>query len=729
MAALGFFRKHQKLVFGMMVFLMMLFLVTIGGVDPFVQMFTPNPEKRVVGTADGVKITAGQRLQAQKEIELLSRYLQLGDVYRVLGMPGAPVAGEREFIILQQNNDPALCWMLLTQEARKMGIQVGDVMVTDFLEKTLGYDKATLDRLEVQMRRDGMSDKDLRLAVGNYLAVSQAFTLVAGGVAETEPQVRAQYRDIMQQLAVAMVPFKAADYAKNVGEPTETDLRTLFNDCRSFFPGAPDNPTDFKFGYRLPARVQLECVYINWEDIQKSVKIDDDEIVQYWNEHRGELSVSVPVPPASQPTTGPAPLPEFKKVPATQPGDAREQIVETLREQKANAVLEGDVTKLVNLIQEYQKAASATPTTGSSQSPVARAAEEMLRNGVKLDYRVTGLMSREQVQADPILGGAGMGEGYQRTMLTDAAFSVKELHVGQPRNITLTEIGRMFSPPMDVQGRFRGKVLWRVMEAKDAAVPETMTPEIQQQVVADWKVKAAYMEARKAAEAALNVAGEKGLAEAAKQAGKTVSQTEPLPRKVLGRNQLLFAIMQAANEIYTYMRQPEGRPLPEYIKSIPPRMYAEAVRDAPFSIAAPNVPMVSPEASGEFMAGVFELAPTGEAANVEIPVATQPASAPASQAVAATGTQPTSAPAVSPTSMPAPDGTVKLVSLPSDRTVFVVQRVGYVPAYEGAFEKVQPSMVGMLNGVRVQGLMLQWFAQSDILQRTGYVAEAGEEPQ
>src|SRR5690242_10373862 len=86
MSALGFFRQRQKMVFWIMVFLMIVFLITIGGIEPFMQLVTPSSKRVVYGEAGATsryKIKMADVHNAAMHLELLNR-IGLGEPRRIL---------------------------------------------------------------------------------------------------------------------------------------------------------------------------------------------------------------------------------------------------------------------------------------------------------------------------------------------------------------------------------------------------------------------------------------------------------------------------------------------------------------------------------------------------------------------------------------------------------------------------------------------------------------------
>ena len=265
MSVLGFFRKHQKMVFIIMVVLMFIFLLTGWGAGSLSSLFAPRPENRPIGTVEGEKMTQGERMTAQVDIELLNQYLGLGNIFRVLAFAtsGAEaIPGEAGYVLLQRNPEPVLCWALLLREADQTGVKVTDAAVDEFLSMVLGKDKAGLGEILADMSKSKLTRNDLYRAVRNYLRVAEAFKVRADGVVQSEDQLRTTFLNMARTMTLAIVQFRAADYTGEAPDPQRNDLLAMFNQYKALPPRDPQNGTPFQFGYLQPDKVQLEYIFI-----------------------------------------------------------------------------------------------------------------------------------------------------------------------------------------------------------------------------------------------------------------------------------------------------------------------------------------------------------------------------------------------------------------------------------------------------------------------------------
>ena len=338
-------------------------------------------------------------------------------------------------------------------------------------------------------------------------------------------------------------------------------------------------------------------------------------------------------------------------------------------------------------------------------------------------------MDRQAVQADEVLGKASIGEGLAQQTLVNVAFSLKEFHAGAEKSAPLTEAGKVFPRAMDLNGPgMPGKLVWGVVSAAPAAVPQDVK-EVHDQVVLDCKLRRAYEVALDKARQAVSQAQAASLANVAYALGKQVIDAKDLRRRALVNpatlDPLLMYVRSAVAQLEQWMQSRQKGPPPT--EGIPYRLFLEAALTAPVVEITGIVPRVTSEESGkQFLSAVFDkLAPTGMA---DSRPAEGPASQPA-QAISADSrpsTMPTSASATQPASAPAPADAITVVGLTAERAAMVVQRVKYTPAYEDKYLEARPVLMEALYQMRLHELMLRWYDQKDIFQRTGFAEDRPE---
>ena len=378
--ALRFFYRNQKIVFGVMVLLMVAFLVpsTIRGCG------RRDPGKRVIGHSGDEKITLRMVQNAAGELELLRDYLRVRQGPRSVGLEQDPVF---DAFMGGCRDNPGLGWILLLREAREMGVRIGKGEV-DFLLAGFGLEGEAYRRLIANLREAKITEKRFRRAVENYLMIARAFDAARTATPPSLEEMRYLFRDLKEQLELAMVVFPAEDFAKYVPNPEPEEVEKMFERYKGVLANHPTNRTPFGFGYRLQHQADVAYLLIDRSAIERVAEPAESDIADYWDKHRGTLTrtVEVPAPPtrpagaaATAPASGPAsrPAPQTREVLITRFSEAWPKIREILLPAAADA-------KTSDLLQQAKK---FIKSSSHLEAPYAGAAEAMVRKALTLKAR------------------------------------------------------------------------------------------------------------------------------------------------------------------------------------------------------------------------------------------------------------------------------------------------------------------------------------------------------
>jgi hypothetical protein len=710
MSALGFFRRHQRMVFWIMVILMVVFLITINGAEPFFRLVSPSGQKAVLGQAGRLQrydIRSADLQRATTDIRLLQA-MGMGSPQRVLidplvAGPPAELPGELGFMLVTaaaagRDADPARDWLLLCREAQELGFSSSRAMAVEALERWRGWSEDQVTRLVQELRRDerdfgNVQPNDVYKAVEGYLLVAQAFEAARGTLEPAEPELRLLFRDTNQKMNVAAIAFEANDYVDKVGEPTDEQVVELFNSARKEEANTPDNPNPYKFGYRLPDRVQVEYVFVDYKEVLPTVQPDEEAMYQYWQGHQQEFTT-----PASGPASGPATAsaPATSSQPAAKRyAQVKPEIRRRLQQQEAQRKVREIADALLNRVNAA--APASAPSTQGAISPLETVANEMLKDGLPVVYRRTGPLSALELSEDPILGSAArMPNG---PTLDQAAFSVKELSTAERAALS---VGEVYGSVMDVGGTNAGKLVWRVSQALPSEVPDekllTTDPALRKRVRDDWRMMQAYQLALKAAQDSMAKAQQDGLDKAAAAGGKKVQTTpSPISRKVIApaftQSPYLEGAITSALEL---LRWQQGGRKGDQPRTYSESFYLQAARINPYFLIAPTAPLGEPwlpDQAQKFIDAMFALAPQDVG---ETPPASQP------------------------TSQPAPASALALVEVTGQHQVLVAQRVQFFPAYESSYRDRRIGLIREWRELHRHELAQRWYSDSDIQQRTNY---------
>jgi len=213
------------------------------------------------------------------------------------------------------------------------------------------------------------------------------------------------------------------------------------------------------------------------------------------------------------------------------------------------------------------------------------------------------------------------------------------------------------------------RMMWRITEFSKTHLPETITKELQEQIVADWKKMTGFNAARKAAEKLRAQAEKKSLAQAAKDAKLEVETTGEFSRKVLDEpyQRLVFLAMRLGRrELFAQA------------------MMSPRVKVEPRKI--PKIDVAGLKLHNQLMKEIFSLSPSDPDKPDE----------------------------------PSP---VKVLMVPSSATVIVCRRCGYTPALEVKYAEIgKAEAFGIIRYMQTWNARARWFRLESVKERIGFTA-------
>ena len=268
----------------------------------------------------------------------------------------------------------------------------------------------------------------------------------------------------------------------------------------------------------------------------------------------------------------------------------------------------------------------------------------------------TALIDARQIAADDVLGKCKAASARGVRSLAEIAFTSKPFADPTRPIPGLLAIGQE-ATPMIVDNERGGTLLWQLVAARGARVPEKLTDDLKKQVRADLKLVAAFA---KAHEAARKIDTGKTFEEAVAKKESLTTDTDWLTRK--------------------QMQPYSGR----------------IVRSAVEVVKLPESPGVSPRAMLKAQTELNEAF-----LNLAFSVALLPED-------------------VEPPT-PAKSKSVAVLQVPARREVLVLRRIGYGPLVKSAYdEQSRTRLFGTLLSQRMQVSAAIWFAGRNVAARVAY---------
>jgi hypothetical protein len=290
-------RKNNRKIMAIVVILILFGF--IGG-GQLLQLVSRNRTEALAQYADNLKITNYDLHQARQELEVLVglgapmflRSQQIGGI--LLGellfserKPQPEVANhltqmltrnqyrvtDQQLAAIYKGTLPgAFYWVLLSHEAQQAGITVSNTAVGQMLGDIIPQifrDQTYAQRIRALMN-SGMSESQILSTCGKLMAVLQYSQMICGNEDLTCRQLDHMISADNETLDVNAVGLEARTFTKllDPNQPVpENRLQEHFNRFKGFYAGQITDDNPFGFGYKLPARIQVEYLVVRLDDV------------------------------------------------------------------------------------------------------------------------------------------------------------------------------------------------------------------------------------------------------------------------------------------------------------------------------------------------------------------------------------------------------------------------------------------------------------------------------
>lgn len=595
-----------------------------------------------IGSAFGEAVFNNQIQQADADYDLAAR----------LGFGALPVYE-------QDTRKRGIALHLLMDEARRAGIRVSrEEIIQQFHANPQAA--AALDQMH---KRGGRSLNSIYDTLGRVrAAMVMADQQARASIGTSLPQLEQFYRDQNQEARVLVSVIDSKAFLREIAEPTEQELQTLFDEARNRDTAHTED--ELVFGYRLPDRVQIEYLTIDPAEIAANVRVREKEAERYYedNKHRYMKTIADDSPfkiDEGQP----------QRVQMTYE-EARDKAREDCRMAKALR----ETQSLINLIQqEAARPWIAVPTDADGKRPAP--ADDQILSFTDLQERFSTDYAVSYHQTDLVdLQGLSRVRGFARASAAfnrrpvsapnlafrveglasaDDGVQIPVLQVGEPSPVVIEQRPlESGSDPVPYQA-----YVFRVIQVAPAGPPESLD-DVRPELVSDAKKLKALELAAAEAEKLAARAREVGLTQAVADASEL--------RAMLG---------ETADTVTTAPADPLGGP-ELYIRELGPEEPKQFLR-MPTSL--PNVGRVP-----GLNDAVFALADDDNGAQSEHRVVSAPA---------------------------------------ADRYKWTVAELLEVkPIYQADFDATRDNLERQIGQYQARMFVSEWFSADKIFQRAGFVA-------
>ncbi|MFM2096221.1 MAG: hypothetical protein RIS70_3345 [Planctomycetota bacterium] len=231
-----------------------------------------------------------------------------------------------------QRDDDILDKLILARKAEEMGIVVSDQAVSDYLAKFCDEQVAPAE--QQRMVNELLSDRRARLSsdqifeqIRTEIAARTVGNIAFAGVPISTPAtVWKYYNRVNRRVQVELLPLAVADYVDKTREPSEAEVKELYEKHKN----QPPFPSSPEPGFRRRKQIAIRYFKVDYDKLleEEKAKLTPEEIQKEYDERisRGEFKqlelpgVESPSSPAKE--TSPD-LPDSEKPADEKPADSK----------------------------------------------------------------------------------------------------------------------------------------------------------------------------------------------------------------------------------------------------------------------------------------------------------------------------------------------------------------------------------------------------------------------
>lgn len=189
----------------------------------------------------------------------------------------------------------AIDWELLNREADRLGIEVSNDAVNDFMtDMTDG--RLRREHIAEARKRIRMPEPEIYRILRDGLAARTALQTLYPRQELPPEQYFDFYRRLNETRNLKLVSLSVEDFVASVGEPSESELLAFFEEFQSDFPNrSPEGEfVAGRPGFYQPARMSLAYAEFPFEDVKKLVDQPTEEEIQAEYDRRYKRSLEDP---------------------------------------------------------------------------------------------------------------------------------------------------------------------------------------------------------------------------------------------------------------------------------------------------------------------------------------------------------------------------------------------------------------------------------------------------
>jgi hypothetical protein len=539
MSLMLWFRKYNKRIMAFVVIALMI-VFTIGPALDYLSARRSGVNRVVAHYKDNQKITSTDLAWAQKQLELLRmvgasailrpqdpRYVPTQDLQTVLlgellfaerataletigrirqlvNRGSYEISDEQINDIYAREYSANIYWLMLTKEARSAGLRVPASAAREQLKLIIPriVEGATYERAVSEIiRREGVSEEQVLETFGELMAVLEYGRTMSSILDRTSQQNLHEAAWNEQTIDAEYVLFDSGIFAEQARRPSGKQINEQFEKYKGYFAGDVNEDNPYGFGYKWPARIELEYIAVRLDDVAAAVaRPTQQETEEFYQQHLSQSPIAYMAP--SDPNDPNSQMVQKTRSYAEVAGTISRGLYLQRVDSKAEQILtEAKSITEVNLGEIEGEKIKLTDEQIKSRSVDYEKTAAQLSEKYKLKVYAgkTGLLSAADIESDPNLRMLYLGgSGYLNMGLSRMVFAVDKLKAGvlgpmDPRAPRLYENIGPLRDVYEMTEGYSGKnmMLVRIIEAEKAAEPASINEKINNRNVRfDWKGEA-----------------------------------------------------------------------------------------------------------------------------------------------------------------------------------------------------------------------------------------------
>jgi hypothetical protein len=408
--------------------------------------------------------------------------LLLNEIMRLARLNSYHISDKQIYGIYNRSTTSDVYWLLLRKEAELAGIKVSN--------KYAGGELASLtpqlfegaqykDIMGYLTSRFRIAEEEVLTTYAKLMAVRQYARMVCSSEDVTNSQVMHDVSWQEEIIDLEFVKFDSSVFAESQNQPGQEQIAGHFEKYKTSFAGDISKANLYCFGYKLPARIQLEYIAVKLDDLSASVTaLTQEEMEQYHDKHRQEFTELVPSDPNDPNSTLTERIKDYPEVAHI----IAKLLLQEKSDAKANLILQ-EAKTLTEAALEGKEPQELTSDLFRQLAGDYKAVANQLTEQYQANVYAgrTGLLSATDIQKDEYLGrlyieGYGHNPPQILNMITlpRIAFSIDELPISElgPFDPQKPKMYENIGPLKDPLGEIM--VVVRVIDAKEVSIPESI---------------------------------------------------------------------------------------------------------------------------------------------------------------------------------------------------------------------------------------------------------------